>query len=289
MSFNNRVQSRGIPVYSKKTGKKVAVVSYGSDEEMKPGAGGEGKKLRLFIDDKEVDLTPPHKEELTLVAEKKQMMTSMTQPVKPKANRFACLDDSESDDDTDTIVTPKKSWATVTTPSAPEKLPPPPRFPSRQVGMPKKLDFPPHPRFPQRQVAMPKKLDFPPMNTRGTGLSKTSTTGVWAKGLKTAVKEKHGSIDAWCAAPEETTKKFLEAQQTAMTTELKKMRRERDALQAKLNDMIKAEETSSTDEYYTTDEEPTTDEDTHISMKNMMNKYDGMSWADINEMDNSAW
>ena len=270
MSFNNRVQSRGIPVYSKKTGKKVAVVSYGSDEEMKPGAGGEGKKLRLFIDDKEVDLTPPHKEELTLVAEKKQMMTSMTQPVKPKANRFACLDDSESDDDTDTIVTPKKSWATVTTPSAPEKLPP-------------------HPRFPQRQVAMPKKLDFPPMNTRGTGLNKTPTTGVWAKGLKTAVKEKHGSIDAWCATPEETTKKFLEAQQTALRTEMKNMRRERDALQAKLNDMIKAEETSSTDEYYTTDEEPTTDEDTHTSMKNIMNKYEGMSWADINEMDNSAW
>lgn len=273
MSSYSRVHRGGIPVYSKKTGKKVAVVSYGSNEEMKPGAGGEGKKLRLFIDDKEVDLTLPHKKELTLVAEKKQMMTSMTHKsmgVKPKTNRFACLDDSESDDDTDTIVTPKKSWATVTTPSAPEKLPP-------------------HPRFPQRQVAMPKKLDFPPMNTRGTGLNKTPTTGVWAKGLKTAVKEKHGSIDAWCAAPEETTKKFLETKQIALTTELKKMRRERDALQAKLNDMIKAEETASTDEYYTTDEEPTTDEDTHTSMKNMMDKYDGMSWADINEMDNSAW
>ena len=270
MSFNNRVKPRGVPVYSKKTGKNVAVVSYEYGEERNTGYVGEGKKLRLFIDEKEVDLTPSHKEELTLVAEKKQMMAFMTQLVKPKSNRFACLDDSESDDDTDTIVTPKKSWATVTTPSAPEKLPP-------------------HPRFPQRQVAMPKKLDFPPMNTRGTGINKTPTTGVWAKGLKTAVKEKHGSIDAWCAAPEETTKKFLEAQQTALTIELKKMRRERDALQAKLNDIIKAEETSSTDEYYTTDEEPTTDEDTHISMKNMMNKYEGMSWADINEMDNSAW
>lgn len=265
MSFNNRVQRGGIPVYSKKTGKKVAVVSYGSGEEMKPGAGGEGKKLRLFIDDKEVDLTPPRKEELTLVAEKKQMMTSMAKSVgvKPKSNRFACLDDSESDDDTDTIVTPKKSWATVTTPCAPEKLPPPPRFPQRQVGI-------------------PKKLDFPPMNTRGTGLNKTPTTGVWAKGLKTAVKEKHGSIGAWCAAPQETTDQFLKAQQTALTTELEKMRRERDTLQAELKDMIEAEDTA-------TDEESTSDEDTNTSLKNIVDKYEGMSWADINEMDNSAW
>ena len=112
MSYNNRVQQPcGVPVYNKKTGKKVAVVSYEYGEERNPvTTGGEGKKLRLFIDDKEVDLTPPRKEELTLVAEKKQMMASMTQPVKPKSNRFACLDDSESDDDTDTIVTPKKSW-----------------------------------------------------------------------------------------------------------------------------------------------------------------------------------
>ena len=267
MSSYSRVHRGGIPVYSKKTGKKVAVVSYGSNEEMKPGAGGEGKKLRLFIDDKEVDLTPPHNEELTLVAEKKQMMTSMTHKsmgVKPKSNRFACLDDSESDDDTDTIVTPKKSWATVTTPSAPEKLPP-------------------HPRFPQRQVAMPKKLDFPPMNTRGTGLNKTPTTGVWAKGLKTAGKEKHGSIGAWCAAPQGTNDQFLKAQQTALKTELEKMRRERDTLQAKLKDMIEAEETA-------TDEESTTDEETHTSLKNIVDKYEGMSWADINEMDdNSAW
>ena len=243
----------------------MAVVSYGSDEEMKPGAGGEGKKLRLFIDDKEVDLTPPHKEELTLVAEKKQMMTSMAKPVgvKPKSNRFACLDDSESDDDTDTIVTPKKSWATVTTPCAPEKLPP-------------------HPRFPQRQVGIPKKLDFPPMHTRGTGLNKTPTTGVWAKGLKTAVKEKHGSIGAWCAAPQGTTDQLLKAQQTALTTELEKMRRERDTLQAKIKDMIEAEETA-------TDEESTSDEDTNTSLKNIVDKYEGMSWADINEMDNSAW
>ncbi len=273
MSFNNRAQRRSnIPVFHKKSRKVVAVVSYESDVGQYITAGGNEKKLRLFIDDKEVDLTPPHKEELTLVAEKKQMMTSMTQPVgvKPKSNRFACLDDSDSDDDTDTIVTPKKSWATVTTPCAPEKLPPPSHF-------------------PQRQVAMPKKLDFPPMNTRGIGLNKTPTTGVWAKGLKTAVKEKHGSINAWCAAPEETTKKFLEGQKSAMTTQLENMRRERDVLQARLDDMIKAEETTSTDEYYTTDEEPSTDEDTHKSMKNIMNKYKGMSWADINEMDNSAW
>ena len=273
MSYNNRVQQPcGVPVYNKKTGKKVAVVSYEYGEERNPvTAGGEGKKLRLFIDDKEVDLTPPRKEELTLVAEKKQMMTSMTQSAKPKSNRFACLDDSESDDDTDTIETPKKSWATLATPSAPEKFPPPAKL--------------------VRQVAnvFPKKLDFPPMNAQGTALNKTPTTGVWAKGLKTAVKEKHGSIGAWCAAPQGTTDQFLKAQQTALTTELEKMRRERDTLQAELKDMIEAEETTSTDEYYTTDEEPTTDEDTHTSMKNIMNKYEGMSWADINEMDNSAW
>ena len=265
MSYNNRVQQRrsNIPVYHKKSGKVVAVVSYKSDVGQYMTAGGNEKKLRLFIDDKEVDLTPPRKEELTLVAEKKQMMASMTQPVKPKSNRFACLDDSESDDDTDTIVTPKKSWATVTTPSAPEKLPPPPRFPQRQVGM-------------------PKKLDFPPMNTRGTGLNKTQTTGVWAKGLKTAVKEKHGSIGAWCAAPQGTTDQLLKAQQTALTTELEKMRRERDTLQAKIKDMIEAEETA-------TDEESTSDEDTNTSLKNIVDKYEGMSWADINEMDNSAW
>lgn len=271
MSFYNRVQPRGVPVYNKKTGKKVAVVSYEYGDERNPCTAGEGKKLRLFIDDEEVDLAPSRKEELTLVAEKKQMKSSMTQSEKPKGNRFACLDDSESDDDTDTIVTPKKSWATVTTPCAPEKLPP-------------------HPRFPPRQVGIPKKLDFPPMKTRGTGVNKTPTTGVWAKGLKTAVKEKHGSIGAWCAAPQGTTDQFLKAQKSALETGLEKMRRERDALQAKLRDMIKTEETSSTDEYYTTDEEPTTDEDTSTSMKNMMNKYEGMSWADINEMDdNSAW
>ena len=265
MSYNNRVQQpRGVPVYNKKTGKKVAVVSYDSVVGQHMTAGGEGKKLRLFIDDKEVDLTPPRKEELTLVAEKKQMMASMTQPVKPKSNRFACLDDSESDDDTDTIVTPKKSWATLATPSAPEKLPLPPRF-------------------PPRQVAMPKKLDFPPMNTRVTATNKTSTTGVWAKGLKAAVKEKHGSIGAWCAAPQGTNDQFLKAKQTSLKTELEKMRRERDTLQAKLKDMIEAKETA-------TDEETVTDEDTSTSLKTIVDKYEGMSWADINEMDdNSAW
>ena len=264
MSYTNRVQQRrsNIPVYNKKTGKKVAVVSYEYGEERNPVTAGEGKKLRLFIDDKEVDLTPPRKEELTLVAEKKQMMASMTQPVKPKSNRFACLDDSESDDDTDTIVTPKKSWATVTTPSAPVKFPPPAKL--------------------VRQVGISKKLDFPPMNTRGAALNKTPTTGVWVKGLKTAVKEKHGSIGAWCAAPQGTTDQFLKAQQTALITELEKMRRERDTLQAKLNDMVEAEETE-------TDEEATTDEETHTSLKNIVDKYEGMSWADINEMDNSAW
>jgi hypothetical protein len=271
MSYNNRVQQpRGVPVYNKKTGKKVAVVSYEYGEERNPVTAGEGKKLRLFIDDKEVDITPPRKEELTLVAEKKQMMASMTQPVKPKSNRFACLDDSESDDDTDTIVTPKKSWATLTTPSAPEKKFPPPAKLVRQVGI-------------------SKKLEFPPMNTRGAALNKTPTTGVWAKGLKTAVKEKHGSIGAWCAAPQETTKEFHKAQQTALKTELEKMRHERDILQAKLQDMIKAKETATYEES-TTDEEPTTDEETHTSLKNIMDKYEGMSWADINEMDdNSAW
>ena len=261
MSYNNRVQQRrsNIPVYHKKSGKVVAVVSYESDVGQYITAGGNEKKLRLFIDDKEVDLTPPRKEELTLVAEKKQMMASMTQSVKPKSNRFACLDDSESDDDTDTIVTPKKSWATVTTPSAPEKFPPPAKL--------------------VRQVAnvFPKKLDFPPMNTRGAALNKTPTTGVWAKGLKTAVKEKHGSIGAWCAAPQGTTDQFLKAQQTTLRTELEKMRRECDTLQAKLKDMIEAEETE-------------TDEETHTSLKNIVDKYEGMSWADINEMDdNSAW
>ena len=268
MSYTNRVQQRrsNIPVYNKKTGKKVAVVSYEYREERNPVTAGEGKKLRLFIDDKEVDLTPPRKEELTLVAEKKQMMTSMAKSVgvKPKSNRFACLDDSESDDDTDTIVTPKKSWATLATPSAPEKKFPPPAKLVRQVGI-------------------SKKLEFPPMNTRGNATNKTPTTGVWAKGLKTAVKEKHGSIGAWCAAPQETTDQFLKAQQTALTTELEKMRRERDTLQAKLKDMIEAEETA-------TDEESTTDEETHTSLKNIVDKYEGMSWADINEMDdNSAW
>lgn len=265
MSFYNRVQPRGVPVYNKKTGKKVAVVSYEYGEERNPVTGGEGKKLRLFIDDKEVDLTPLRKEELTLVAEKKQMMTSMAKPVgvKPKSNRFACLDDSESDDDTDTIVTPKKSWATVTTPCAPVKFPPPAKL--------------------VRQVGISKKLDFPPMNTRGAALNKTPTTGVWAKGLKTAVKEKHGSIGAWCAAPQGTTDQFLKTQQRTLTNELEKMRRERDALQAKLKDMIEAEETA-------TDEESTTDEDTHTSLKHIVDKYEGMSWADINEMDdNIAW
>ena len=257
MSYNNRPQRSNIPVYHKKSGKVVAVVSYDSDVGQYT-AGGNEKKLRLFIDDKEVDLTPPRKEELTLVAEKKKMMASMTtQPVKSKSNRFACLDDSESDDDTDTIVTPKKSWATLATPSAPEKKFPPP---AKLV----------------RQVAMPKKLDFPPMNTRGNATNKTPTTGVWAKGLKTAVKEKHGSIGAWCAAPQGTTDQFLKAQQTALTTELKKMRRECDTLQAKLKDMIEAEETA-------TDEESTTDEETHTSLKNIVDKYEGMSWADINE------
>ena len=75
----------------------------------------------------------------------------------------------------------------------------------------------------------------------------------------------------------------MKAQQTALTTELEKMRRERDTLQAKLKDMIEAEETA-------TDEESTTDEETHTSLKNIVDKYEGMSWADINEMgDNSAW
>ena len=102
------------------------------------------------------------------------------------------------------------------------------------------------------------------------------------KGIEDSCKRETWQIGAWCAAPQGTTEQFLKAQQTALTTELEKMRRERDALQAKLNDRIEAEDTA-------TDEEPTTDEDTHTSMKNMMDKYEGMSWADINEMDNSAW
>ena len=93
MSFNNRVQQRrsNIPVYHKKSGKVVAVVSYESDVGQYITAGGNEKKLRLFIDDKEVDLTSSRKEELTLVAEKKQMMASMTQPVVMKRSFVSLL------------------------------------------------------------------------------------------------------------------------------------------------------------------------------------------------------
>ena len=271
----------GVPVYTRNKGKKVLVDFMEPEPVTKPvvksGAGGEGKAVRLFIDDEEVAAAAP-KEELTLAVEKKRMIAaSKPQDEQSVVNQFACLaDESDSEDDMCYTRTPeKKSWAAAAAPGAPKKVPGPP------------------PLQRQQAYGAPKKLDFPPMPIRGMVRHKAST-GVWTKGLMAAVEEKHGSIGAWCAAPEKGFDEVLLARKQAMAAEMEAMKRERDALAAQLKEMresyadkVEMEQAAAAEA-----EEPPADFESAApeSLKIFLKKYEGKSWADMmDEEDGLKW
>ena len=284
----------GIPVYSKHKGKKELVGTLEAPEEpvVKPGTGGEGKRVRLLIDEVEVNApgAPMKEAPMTLALEKKALVKSM-KPVN-LANQFECLgaDESDSDDDMcytrssgdeeDEYYTPKKSWVSVTTPGAPKRLPGPPRL------------------IRQRATGsmVPKKLEFPAV---GASVSGKKPKGVWVKDLKTTLVAKHGSISAWQSAPEKTYDDTLLERKQSMASELAALRKEKEAMAAELARMKSAQKTSYASMAAKPEvavaapapvEKKEVAETSPAAMSAFMKKYEKMSWADMmDEEDGTLW
>lgn len=265
----------GVPVYKKENGQKVLVDMMEASEESvakTTSNGGEGKKVRLLIDDVEVAAeAPKEEEEFTLVVERKRMIAAKKTAI--HVNKFAALaESSDSEDDDEPVLnysrSPAKTWAKLATPSAPMKKP--------------RLER-------QLTLGVPKKLDFPVLPV---GTKSNKPKGAWGKKpLVDAVKEKHGSLDAWQKMPEKSMDDVLMQRKMEMAVEMEAMRRERDAMAKEIEEMRKtyqkvASQMTKTEEA-PVKKEPKQEEaaavaaSAPVDLEKFLKKFEGKSWADM--------
>lgn len=264
----------GVPVYKREKGQKILIDMVEASEESvakTASNGGEGKKVRLLIDDVEVAAEAPKEEvELSLSVERKHMIAAKKASI-THVNKFASLadsSDSEEEEDEPTqsySKTPAKTWAKLATPSAPMKKP--------------RLER-------QLTLGAPKKLDFPVLPV---GTQRSKPKGVWGKkALIDAVTEKHGSLNAWQKMPEKSMDDVLMQRKREMAVEMEAMRRERDAMAKEIEEMRKTYKKVASEVATQSEEAPEKEEAVSASTSDLtkfLKKYEGVSWADMMDED----
>jgi hypothetical protein len=232
---------QGIPVFKKEGNKKILVSTWYEEKEKKE------KKVRLFIDEEEIDVKTPEREETspfdgasvvgvagnfacgnskieachedkvveygrtkspTLAMELKMMREE-------KKNRFALLTSEDSDEE-DNYKTPlRKSFAKMVVPDAPIRV---------------------RTQEAHKTGLKPEKLCFDEKKTY-------MSVGAWKKPLSETIEEKYGDMETWKKARVKSFEEVVEVRKEVMKKELAEMQEEYKKLKEELDEKKEKEET----------------------------------------------